>query len=51
MSQAEIEKFESNPHYQAAVQTRRYDDDGKVAGLDIRPAASYREQLESLLLP
>jgi predicted HD phosphohydrolase len=51
MSQAEIEIFESNPHYQAAVQTRKYDDDGKVVGLDIQPVESYRDKLESLLLP
>ena len=51
MSQAEIEIFEFNPHYQAAVQTRKYDDDGKIAGLDIRPVESYCDKLESLLLP
>jgi predicted HD phosphohydrolase len=50
MNQAEIANFESNPHYLAAVELRKYDDDGKVAGLDIRPVASYRDQLESLLV-
>jgi predicted HD phosphohydrolase len=51
MNQAEIANFESNSHYPAAVQLRRYDDDGKVAGLDIRPVESYRDKLESLLVP
>jgi hypothetical protein len=32
------------------VRVRRYDDDGKIAGLDIKPAASYRDKLESLSL-
>jgi len=48
MSQPEIEEFESNPHYLAAVDVRRYDDNGKVAGLDISPVDSYRDNLESL---
>jgi predicted HD phosphohydrolase len=49
MSKMEIEEFEANQHYPAAVQIRRYDDDGKVAGLDIRPVDSYRNMLESLI--
>ena len=49
MNEAEIKAFESSPYHEAAVKTRLYDDDGKVAGLDIRPVKSYREKLESLL--
>ena len=49
MSLAEIDEFESNPHYLAAVEVRKYDDDGKVAGLDIKPVEDYRDKLESLL--
>jgi len=49
MTQAEIETFESNPYHLAAIQVRQYDDDGKVAGLDIKPVGSYRDKLESLL--
>ena len=49
MNDAEIAEFEANPYYQLAVKTRHYDDDGKVAGLDIKPVASYRDRLESLL--
>jgi len=50
MTQAEIETFESSPYHLAAVQIRQYDDDGKVAGLDIKPVGNYRDKLESLLL-
>ena len=50
MSDAELDEFESNPYYQLAVKVRIYDDDGKVAGLDIKPVASYREKLEALLV-
>ena len=49
MSPAEVDEFESNPHYLAAVEVRKYDDDGKVAGLDIKPVEDYRDKLESLL--
>ena len=50
MNEAEIDEFESNPYYQLAVKVRIYDDDGKVAGLDIKPVAAYRDKLESLLV-
>jgi len=50
MDAAEIEQFESNPHHRDAVRLRLYDDDGKVAGLTIRPAADYRAALEAQLL-
>jgi len=50
MTQAEIETFESSQYHQSAVQVRRYDDDGKVAGLNIKPVGNYRGKLESLLL-
>jgi phosphonate degradation associated HDIG domain protein len=50
MDKAQISEFEANAHHQDAVRVRRYDDDGKVAGLDIKPVASYRDKLESLLL-
>jgi predicted HD phosphohydrolase len=50
MTQAEIEKFESSQYHQSAVQLRRYDDDGKVTGPEIKPVGSYRDKLESLLL-
>ncbi len=49
MSPAEIETFEANPFHKDAVQLRLYDDDGKVAGLEIKPVTEYRSRLESLL--
>jgi phosphonate degradation associated HDIG domain protein len=50
MNAAEIEHFEANPHHRDAVSLRRYDDDGKVAGLTIKPVTAYRETLKSLML-
>ena len=50
MNAAEIEHFESNPYHRDAVRLRRYDDDGKVAGLTIKPVTAYRETLTSLML-
>lgn len=50
MTATEVAEFESNPYHQSAVKARLYDDDGKVAGLDIIPVYQYREKLESLLI-
>jgi phosphonate degradation associated HDIG domain protein len=50
MNAAEVQAFEARPHYQDAVRLRLYDDDGKVAGLTIRPVTDYRATLESQLL-
>lgn len=50
MLEAEIEQFRANSYHQDAVQIRLYDDDGKVAGLTIKPITDYRETLESLLV-
>lgn len=50
MNAAQIKQFQANSHSQDAVQVRRYDDDGKIAGLNIKPITSYREKLESMLL-
>lgn len=50
MNDAQIAAFEANPHHQSAVKARLYDDDGKVAGLDIKPVSAYRDKLESLLV-
>jgi predicted HD phosphohydrolase len=49
MSAAEVLDFESNPYHLSAVKARYYDDDGKVAGLDIKPIKDYRVQIETLL--
>ena len=48
MNESEIDQFEANSYHRDAVQVRLYDDDGKVAGLDIKPIADYRDRLEFL---
>lgn len=50
MNADEVRQFESSPYYRDAVKARLYDDDGKVAGLTIKPVSEYRALLESLLL-
>jgi len=50
MSAVEVAAFESNPYHRDAIRLRLYDDDGKVAGLTIKPAADYRDALEAQLL-
>lgn len=50
MSEAEVAEFEANPYHRSAVKARLYDDDGKVAGIDIKPVSSYRKKMESLLV-
>lgn len=49
MSASEVAEFEANPHYRDAVRLRKYDDDGKVAGLTINPVTYYRDTLQSLV--
>jgi phosphonate degradation associated HDIG domain protein len=49
MNADEIAAFEANPHHREAVKLRLYDDDGKVAGLQIEPVTRYRETMASLL--
>ena len=49
MSEVEVAEFESNPWHRDAVRLRRYDDDGKVRGLTIRPVTDYRAAMVSLL--
>jgi len=49
MNAVEVEQFEANPYHQDAVKLRLYDDDGKVAGLTIKPVTDYRAMLESQL--
>lgn len=49
MTEAEALAFEQNPHGDAAVRLRRYDDAGKVKDLSTPGLESYRTLLESLL--
>lgn len=48
MSAAEVAAFEAEPHWHAAVRLRRYDDLGKVAGLEVPPFEHYRGAIERL---
>ncbi len=50
MNAEEVEQFENKALNQDALRLRLYDDDGKVAGLTIKPVTDYRPMLESLLL-
>ena len=49
MSPAEVEQFEANPYHKQAVKLRLYDDDGKIAGLEIKPVTEYRATLEAFV--
>ncbi|HTN99947.1 MAG TPA: inositol oxygenase family protein [Microthrixaceae bacterium] len=48
MDDAEVAAFERNPSADSAVRLRRWDDLGKVYGLEISPLAEYRELLLSV---
>lgn len=50
MNAEEAEAFERNPHHRAAVSLRRYDDLGKVPGLETPGLESYRGLLESMVV-
>jgi phosphonate degradation associated HDIG domain protein len=45
----EVAAFEESPHFEAAVQLRRYDDMGKEPGLEVPGLEHYRVCLESVL--
>lgn len=45
----EVAEFERNPHYQAAVDLRRWDDLAKVPGLPVPPIDHYRPRLARVL--
>jgi [1-hydroxy-2-(trimethylamino)ethyl]phosphonate dioxygenase len=49
-SDATATAFRTDPHWQAAVRLRRYDDLGKEPDLIVAPLESYRPLLESLKL-
>lgn len=50
MSAEEIEEFERHPHYDRAVRVRRYDEMGKVPGMETPDLASYRELIKGFEL-
>jgi predicted HD phosphohydrolase len=43
MTDEEARQFEAHRHHAAAVQVRRYDDMGKVAGMKTPDLESYRD--------
>jgi gamma-butyrobetaine dioxygenase len=45
MSAQEVRAFESQPHHREAVRVRRWDDQGKVAGLRTPPLEAYLDML------
>jgi phosphonate degradation associated HDIG domain protein len=51
MSPAESAAFEAEPFYEDAVRVRRWDDQGKVAGLKTAGLSDYRELIERFKSP
>jgi phosphonate degradation associated HDIG domain protein len=51
MSATEVMQFEREPFYRQALQVRRCDDRGKIAGLKIRGLADYRLLLQRFAQP
>lgn len=49
MNREEVADFEKNPAHVDAVRLRRWDDKGKVEGLQVRGLEHYRPLLESLV--
>jgi phosphonate degradation associated HDIG domain protein len=48
MSSEEARAFEANPHHDAAVRIREYDDAAKVVGMQTRPFDHFRQYLEAV---
>ncbi|MDD1449936.1 hypothetical protein NHF48_001655 [Sphingomonas sp. H160509] len=48
MSATELAAFEHNPHFEAAVRLRLYDDGGKRVDWDVPSLESYRPLLVAL---
>lgn len=49
MSEAEADAFEQRPGFDAAIRLRRYDERGKVEGVEVAPLAAYRPLLLDLV--
>ena len=49
MNDAEATEFEQEPHFKIAVRVRRYDDKGKVPGMNTPDLDSFRPLLEGFL--
>ena len=50
MPRGELLQFETEPYYREAIRVRRWDDQGKVAGLMTPGLAGYRELIERFAL-
>jgi len=50
MSAAEVAQFETEQYFRDAVRVRRWDDDGKVAGLQTPPFESYQSLIAQFIL-
>ncbi len=50
MSEDEARVFEANPHFEACIRVRRYDDMGKVPDMETRDLESYRPLIEQFLV-
>jgi len=48
MSAEEVARFETQPYFREAVRVRRWDDQGKVAGLKTPPLEAYAPLIERL---
>jgi phosphonate degradation associated HDIG domain protein len=51
MTAFEVAKFETQPYHSEAVRIRRWDDQGKIAGLVTANVASYRLLIETIATP
>lgn len=49
MNATEVAVFEAEPHWRAAVQLRRWDDEAKVAGLETPPLEAFVDILRACL--
>jgi [1-hydroxy-2-(trimethylamino)ethyl]phosphonate dioxygenase len=49
MAAHEVAAFDAEPHRDAALRLREWDDCGKTDGLVVAPLEAYRERLERLL--
>ncbi len=50
MNEEECLVFEQHPHYQAAIQLRKYDDAAKVPNLQVLPIEHYLNMIEAIAL-
>ncbi len=50
MAPQEVAAFDAEPHREAALRLREWDDCGKVDGLPVSPLDAYRERMERLVI-